>query len=151
MHERHGHAVGYRRSSTHQAWTNMKMRCCNPNRPDYEFYGGRGIKVCPRWLASFENFLADMGEKPVGKSLDRWPNNDGNYEPSNCRWATKHEQMQNTRATKLIEFGGKTQGVAAWARELGICNAAMQRRLKMWPLEMAMTKQPKPDHRRKDS
>ncbi len=81
---------------THVSWNAMLQRCTNENRDNYEFYGGRGIKVCERW-ESFENFLADMGERPVGTTLDRYPNNNGNYEPGNCRWATVSEQMKNRR------------------------------------------------------
>jgi hypothetical protein len=75
----------------------MKQRCLNQNNKRYEDYGGRGISVCDRWLHSFENFLADVGRKPgLGYSIDRI-NNDGNYEPGNCRWATKLEQSRNRR------------------------------------------------------
>jgi hypothetical protein len=73
----------------------MRSRCLNPNYDKYPFYGGRGITICERWN-SFENFLADMGERPEGLTLDR-RNNDGNYEPSNCRWATALEQRHNRR------------------------------------------------------
>lgn len=78
----------------------MKERCTNRNHGEYERYGGRGIEVCMRWL-SFGNFLADMGERPAGTTLDRFPNNDGNYEPGNCRWATPTEQARNRRTTRL--------------------------------------------------
>lgn len=79
-------------------WNNMKSRCYSPKWPAFKHYGGRGIRVCERWLLSFENFLADMGERPSNKhSIDRFPNNDGNYEPSNCRWATRKEQSSNQR------------------------------------------------------
>ena len=77
----------------------MKARCSRPGVDGYHRYGGRGIKVCDRWLNDFENFLADMGERPEGKTLDRI-NPDGNYEASNCRWATPKEQAQNTSQAK---------------------------------------------------
>ena len=77
-------------------WKRMRQRCYNPNTPRFKDWGGRGIKVCDRWLNSFENFLQDMGERPKGTSLDRI-NNDGNYEPNNCRWATSKEQRNNQR------------------------------------------------------
>jgi hypothetical protein len=81
------------------SWEMMNARCNNPKATGYENYGGRGITVCERWRR-FENFLADMGPRPAGTTLDRWPNNDGNYEPGNCRWATRAQQLGNRRAYK---------------------------------------------------
>jgi hypothetical protein len=84
---------------SYKIWCYMKTRCYNKNNKDYKHYGGRGIIICDRWKNSFENFLNDMGEKPEGYSIDRI-NVDGNYEPSNCRWATQKEQVNNRRTSK---------------------------------------------------
>lgn len=79
----------------------MRYRCLNPTNPKYRFYGGRGISICARW-ESFDNFLADMGPRPAGKTLDRYPDQNGNYEPGNCRWATKAEQVANMRPRSAL-------------------------------------------------
>lgn len=81
-------------SPTYTTWINMKKRCSDKNLRNYHRYGGRGITVCDRWVHSFKNFIEDLGEKPVDYSLDRVDNN-GNYEPGNCRWATRHQQCAN--------------------------------------------------------
>jgi len=86
---------GRYRAPIFKAWMEMIQRCTNPKRPKYKYYGARGIKVCERWM-TFANFLGDMGERPAGMSLDRI-NNDWNYEPSNCRWATAKQQANNKR------------------------------------------------------
>jgi hypothetical protein len=103
---------------TYKSWNGMVNRCLNPRDDHFPDYGGRGIKVCDRWLI-YENFLADMGERPVGKTIDRKDNN-GNYEPGNCKWSTMKEQARNRRANVFLEFQGKRQPVSAWAEEIGI-------------------------------
>lgn len=91
-------------TQTHSIWSGMIQRCTNPNTSSWHRYGGRGIEVCPRWR-EYANFLADMGERPPGMTIDRFPNNDGNYEPGNCRWATCKQQQQN-RGKKVSPANG---------------------------------------------
>lgn len=95
---RHGHTRSGKESRVYSSWHSMGQRCRNPRATGYADYGGRGITICLRWQV-FENFLADMGERPIGTSLDRI-DNDGNYEPSNCRWATRTQQTFNRRKAK---------------------------------------------------
>lgn len=91
---------GGSKTSEYNIWKGMKKRCENPRDHAYARYGGRGITVCERWQ-KFENFLEDMGQRPAGTSIDRFPDVDGSYQPSNCRWATQDEQQRNRRSTKL--------------------------------------------------
>lgn len=100
---KHGHTIGHKLTPTWRSWSAMLTRCNNPHYKDYSNYGGRGITVCARWSGKegFQNFLADMGERLKGTSIDRYPDKNGNYEPGNCRWATPTEQLRNTRKTKL--------------------------------------------------
>jgi len=92
---KHGHSSCSELSSTYITWANMIQRCTNPNHDAYHHYGGRGIKICERWM-NFQNFLQDMGERPEGLIIDR-KNNDGNYEPGNCRWVTYKVNANNRR------------------------------------------------------
>lgn len=109
---RHGHNGVLGKSPTYKSWENMKQRCLNPKHDRYRDYGGKGIRVCARWL-SFENFLADMGTRPGNRSIDRYPNKDGNYEPGNCRWATSSEQNRNSARTRFT--AEVVAEVIAWA------------------------------------
>ena len=94
---KHGRPRRDGRSREYHSWYNMKTRCSNEKYPGWKNYGGRGIAVCVRWKNSFENFLADMGQRPENTTLDRYPNPDGNYEPGNCRWATAKQQQETAR------------------------------------------------------
>ena len=94
---KHGHWIGGAESPTYQSWRAMVKRCTQPTAANWKYYGGRGIRVCARWREGFEAFLADMGERPPATTLDRYPDNDGNYESGNCRWATPKQQAQNRR------------------------------------------------------
>lgn len=118
-------------------WLGVKQRCLNPKNPQFARYGGRGIEICERWL-SFQNFYADMGEPPGGLTIERI-DNDGNYEPSNCRWATRREQQNNRSVNRFIEFRGQRQTVAQWADELGIHRNTLEQRLDAdWAIDRAL-------------
>lgn len=126
---------GLSRSKVFAAWSSMLRRCLNPNAENYPRYGGRGITVCADWANSFENFFADMGHPPEGMSLDR-KDNDGNYEPDNCRWATAEEQARNRSNRRLITYDGRCQSLGEWAKELEIGRETLRRRLeKGWSVE----------------
>ncbi len=117
----------------------MIRRCTNPKSHAYASYGGRGIRVCKRWMQSFDNFISDMGPRPSRKhSIERVDNN-GNYNPKNCRWALSLEQQQNTRYNKNITYEGRTMCIAAWARELGMNVRTLTARLrhKKWSVKAA--------------
>lgn len=126
-------------------WSAAKGRCHNENDKRYHQYGGRGIKMCERWRDSFANFIADMGLKPTpDHSLDR-EDNDGDYEPGNCRWATGIDQANNTRRNLFIEAFGKRQTLSQWARELGMRPATIWHRIfrNNWDVERALTQKPR--------
>jgi hypothetical protein len=123
--------------TTYTSWREMRTRCSNPNRHGFHNYGGRGIKICERW-DSFANFVTDMGLRPFGKTLDRI-NNDGNYEPTNCRWATPSVQLDNTRRVKILEHKGERMSMHAWARKLGIAHSTLRQRVQKWPLARALS------------
>lgn len=111
---------GKSNSITYKSWISAKQRCLNPNNHNYKNYGRRGIKMCEKWINSFVAFLEDMGERPSSNhTLDRIDNN-GNYEKSNCRWATKREQSNNTRTNRLIKINDKEITVSEFSRKYGI-------------------------------
>lgn len=122
-----GKTKGKKLPSEYNTWFAMKQRCLSPSNPSFFRYGGRGIKVCERWL-KFENFLSDMGARPCGTSLERI-NNDGDYEPPNCKWATLTEQANNRRNNRPIEYHGTTKNLLQWCRELNCSRGAIEFRL----------------------
>jgi hypothetical protein len=126
----------------YESWAQMRHRCSNPNHHAFARYGGRGIRVCARW-DSFEIFLADMGQRPSPKhSLDR-VDNDGNYEPSNCRWATRLQQSRNSSSTRPIEWRGVRRPVSEWAETLGVTPDLLYNRLHAgWTTDRAFTTTP---------
>lgn len=134
---RHGHSYG---SLTYESWQAMMHRCSCPTFRWYHLYGGRGIRVCERWKV-FENFLADMGERPSSEhSIDRYPNNDGNYEPGNCRWATQTEQRRNNRFNRMLTYQNETFCVSEWAERLGKNEGTLHSRLRQgWDDEKVLS------------
>lgn len=128
---KHGHA-GKKPSPTYESWHAMMQRCLNPSNEGYHRYGGRGITVCESWR-DFQNFLADMGERPQGLTIDRI-DNDKSYEPGNCRWATPKEQSNNRNNNVLVSYEGRTHTVAEVAAVLGLDQNVLAGRIKLgWP------------------
>jgi hypothetical protein len=133
----HGHSRGYRRSPTFAIWHQMRARCENRKSEKFPRYGGRGIVVCERWKR-FENFLADMGERPPKMSIERI-DNDGPYSPENCRWATSMEQGSNTSTNRLLTVRGVTLHLTEWSRRMGVRHQLISRRLQRgWSEEAAV-------------
>ena len=137
---RHGHTrAGGWKSRTYISWQAAKRRCIYPKDRKYPMYGGRGITMCGRWLHSFENFVEDMGERPAHTTLDR-KESTGNYEPSNCKWATATEQNRHRSNTRFITFNGVTQTLREWAKVQKLHPTTLWFRLKRgWTVEEALT------------
>lgn len=125
-------------TATHNAWRSMRNRCLNPAAEHYPGYGGRGITICERW-GDYQNFLADMGPRPSNKhSIDRI-DNEGNYEPGNCRWATVKQQSRNRRTNRQYTMDGETKCMAEWCEQYGIRLITMYSRLhRGWDIEAAI-------------
>jgi hypothetical protein len=131
---------GYYGTPTYKSWQAMVERCGREKHPHFARYGGRGISVCPRWRESFQAFLDDVGERPMGKTLDRFPNKDGNYEPGNTRWATDVEQHQNMRNNRYLTCFGKTQLLMNWSTETGIKRTTINERIRRgWGVEKTLS------------
>ena len=118
---------GYRHTAIYRVWASMLRRCDNPKQQNYRLYGQRGISVCTRWK-NFINFLQDMGERPNGMTIDRI-DNDGNYEPRNCRWATHKQQSNNSRHNRIVILNGCKQTLQQWIEELKIPRSTVYSRI----------------------
>ena len=127
-------------TSEYTTWDAMKTRCYNKKHKTYKNYGSRGITVCERWLNSFENFYEDMGDKPDKTySLDRIDVN-GNYEPSNCKWSTPKEQINNRRNTKIVKYNGEVKSLSQFCEELNLKYSVINSRINLgWSVENAFT------------
>lgn len=133
------HGQSRPRTPEYTTWGMMKSRCLNPKNKRYNRYGGRGITICARWLESFQNFYDDMGARPAGTSLER-RDNDGNYEPLNCYWATPKEQQNNTCFNVRITHNGETKTVSQWAQQAGIPEHTFRYRLiRGWSIDEALS------------
>lgn len=134
----HGHTAKRKVTGTYETWSGMVKRCTNEHCKRWPDYGGRGIKVCERWLI-FTNFLADMGERPVGMTLERKDNN-GDYWAENCKWATYAEQNRNSRKNRMVNFNGETLCLKDHCTKLRINYLMVLRRVMHgWPADLALT------------
>jgi hypothetical protein len=123
-----------KRTPEKEAWRNMHMRCYNPRAVNYPLYGGRGISVCAEWF-SFDQFLADMGPRPAGLTLDRIDSN-GDYTPTNCRWASRITQQRNTSRNVFLDINGRRATVAEWAAVSGLNVKTLRKRIQSgWPTD----------------
>lgn len=137
MATRHGHWTGDKGSPTYKSWNAMKNRCDNPKAKNFKYWGGKGITYDPAW-GDFVAFLADMGERPTGLTLDR-VDSAKNYDKSNCRWATS--KVQNRHQQHLIEHDGKTLSIRDWAAFAGLKERTLWMRLfdRGWPIAKALS------------
>ena len=134
-------AYGKRAWPEYKAWKRIRHRCHNPKHMAYRYYGARGIAVCERWKGSFEAFFEDMGPRPSkDHSIDRFPDNDGNYEPGNCRWATRNQQMRNRRNTRWVTIAGETKCLTDWIESSELPSGTVSHRIYKlgWPIERAL-------------
>jgi len=133
---------GHSKNPAYQLWVDMHRRCNDPSRKDYPSYGGRGIRVDPRWK-DFEVFLSDVGRRPGKSELDRI-DPEGNYEPGNVQWIRKNWQNSNKRNNHILEFNGESLPLIRWAQIFGIPESTIRDRLKRgWSVERALSAKPK--------
>lgn len=126
----HGHTAGGKDSPEFRIWCGIRQRCLNPNSFDYWRYGGAGISICDSWKDSFQSFLDYVGKRPSPKhSIDRYPNNFGNYEPGNVRWATLSQQGRNRRTNRIITIEGEARSLIEWCEKFSIRRQTVKSRL----------------------
>lgn len=125
----------------YRIWEGMKRRCLNPNMTGYSDYGGKGITVCKEWQESYEIFLKDMGRKPSPKHTIERINSKGNYEPTNCKWATPKEQANNRKNNRRLKYHGESRTMTQWSELYNMPKTTLYNRLKRgWSIEDALTK-----------
>jgi hypothetical protein len=130
-----------RESNEYYIWHDMKRRCEDRRRKEYHRYGGRGVRVCDRWRLSFRDFLQDVGPRPTpGHSLDRFPNQNGDYEPGNVRWATQKEQTRNRKSNTYLTCGGETMLMMDWTKRTSFGHGMIRTRLRLgWTEEETLS------------
>jgi hypothetical protein len=134
--------AGVGQASIYKIWNNMKQRCTNPNNPRYADYGGRGITVCDRWM-DFNNFIADVGDRPANLTIDRIDNDKG-YEPNNVRWVSKADNNRNSRRCVMVTIDGVSKPINVWCKENGIPYVTCkQRRRNGWDIVKAVSTPPR--------
>ncbi len=138
LNAKHGHASNGKPTRTYFSWACMHARCYRPDNKSFSRYGAKGIRVCKRWF-SFENFLSDMGERPIGKTLDRIEGS-GHYTPSNCKWSTPIEQQSHTSSNHFIKVDGISRTIAEWSRIRGFKRSRISQRISIgWTEREAVT------------
>lgn len=151
---KHGATRGGKNSPEYNSWRSILRRCFNPEDPAYENYGGRGITICDHWKGEhgFEHFLEDMGPRPSPRhTIDRYPDNDGNYEPGNCRWATSKQQARNRRSNHLVTIDGVTRLLCEWLEQYHLNRRSYRCRLyRGMSVEEAITSPKRPGRRRRN-
>lgn len=136
---KHGASANGRCAPEYRVWSAMIRRCHNRDAPAYKYYGARGIRVCRRWRTSYVAFITDMGPRPTGLTLERKKNAKG-YSPTNCIWATRRAQANNTRGNRVLRFQGERRTVAEWARHLKLSDKVIYARLaRGWTTKEALT------------
>jgi hypothetical protein len=134
---RHLYKHGMLQHPLYSTWRGMMQRCSDPASKSYPHYGGKGVEVCEQWK-DFPRFLADMGTPEPGQMLERIDGTQG-YQPSNCKWASRSEQMKNRSNSVHIKYGDKTMNLVDWARAIGINRSTLKYRLANWPIEKALS------------